>query len=659
MRNNKEAKEILRQVLIEDGAVLEPGEEWQCYVTYSPTEVGSSTATSSIYDIDGNVAVTWNASLTSLVPPVATIGDDIIVMADNNTHQEVRQLAIGNTNGNSELEWTAKLRFSRGQEAPEEAYVATTSVEAAKAMTAAVETDVKVGAKAGLKADVSYNRTLKHTDEEEVENWLGFGFATAFVSGTQFTVPDDGFLLSHVETWFRHENQSTGTLYVEIMAGGTSIEHASVIAKGSYQYEEEGYGDVGKFHTIELDEPIFLYPGEDFYVVIKYPLGVGNPQGKVNDYANATAGRYFFQYEGEWADIYASQFFDNAFLVRVHELEFKEMTWVKLAQTKGTVAAGESVDLDITFDAAYTQEYVNNAEIAITTNDPIHKELKADLFLLMNEGPKFTHIEGLDMIDENTVSTLKFSVKDMEQDNYSVELVSAIDWAEITKNEGGELEVTLSPDYFAQGLHDIELLGKDEHNEETSYIFPIEVININRDPHFTYGELKDTIMVLEHGAHDIAFEELIADKDMDEMSYNITMSNEEVVDLFIGDNGIVLTPVTIGNVEVSVSGTDEHGAKLNGSYTITVVNRTGFNSLEDGGVEIYPNPASDFIKVCWNNQNSEQVQVRLIHANGSVIEEAMVQGSQYTFTVSHLTRGVYMVELVSGNETVVSKIVKQ
>lgn len=645
------------QLLIEDGSVLEPGEEWQCYVTYSPTQVGSSSASTSIYDIDGKVAITWSANITSLLPPVASIGDDVYVLADNTTHKEVRQLAIGNLNGNSELEWSAKLRYSRGQEAPAEAYVSPASV-LSNVLKLGSATNIKQGKSSQLKAEAVYNRTLKHTDEEEVENWLGFGFSTAFISGTKFTVPENGFLLSHVETWFRHENKASGTLYVEIMAGGTSIEHASVIAQGSYQYQEEGFGDVGKFYTIELDEPIFLYPGEDFYVVVKYPLGVGNPQGKINDYANATEGRYFFQYNGEWSDIYASQFYDNAFLVRVHELEFKEMTWIKLAQTSGAVAAGESFDLDLTFDASYAQEYVNKAEIVLSTNDPISKELSADLFLLMNQGPKFEHLEGLDMLDENSISTLKFNVKDMEQDNYTVQLMSDLEWVEITKNDGGELELTLAPDYFAQGLHNIEILGTDEHNEETSYIYPLEVINVNRDPYFTKGELNDTTMLLEHGAHEISFDELIADLDMDKMTYNVALSNEDVIELFVSENGIVLTPFTIGSVDLSISGTDEYGAKLNGTYTITVVNRTGFDSVESEQIEIYPNPAEDYITVQMNVDITSEYTIRMINSAGLKLIEMETLSNVNTINVSDLAKGIYLVEVITDEHTYFMKVVK-
>ena len=105
-------------------------------------------------------------------------------------------------------------------------------------------------------------------------------------------------------------------MYVEILAG-ESIEKASVIAKGSLAYEEDAYGEIGKFFTIPLDNPTYLYPSEDFYVVIHYPLGVGNAQGIINDYTNAQSDRYYYQFDGEWFDLYSdSQFYDNAFLVK-------------------------------------------------------------------------------------------------------------------------------------------------------------------------------------------------------------------------------------------------------------------------------------------------------------------------------------------------------
>ncbi len=650
-----------RPTLIADGTKLEAGDEWQCYVTYEPTQPGTSIATSTIKDINGNVVLTWSASLTSELPPVATIGQDVVVMADKSTYTETRTFNISNVNGASELEWTAQLHFERGAKVSDDIYESASA--APNATTAMLNSEVNLNAtQAGtsLKAMNTYNRTLKHVARDAVDNWLGFGGAVAFTSATKFTVPHDGFTLSHVETWYRYESQNEGTLYVEILAGGSSIDKAQLVAKGLLDYKEDGYDDKGKYYTISLDESVYLYPNEDFYVVVRYPLGISNCQGINKDMASASEGKYFYQYDGEWYDIYLDpKFYDNAFMVKAHEEEYIEKTWVKLLQNKGTVATGDEVNIDLDFNAEHAPEYINKAELTITTNDPVNPEQSVDVLLLMNKGPQFKHVQGLNKIEENSSSTIEFSVKDLENDSYTVELLSEADWMQLTTNEGGTVEITLTPGYFDQGLHNVELRGEDEHGEQSGFVYPIEVININRPPYFTYGELKDTIMVLGHGAHEISFEELITDDDKDEMNFNVTLSNKGVIDLFIGESGIVLTPFSIGNTDLTISVTDAYGEKLSGSYNITVVNRTGLDSVEDGTVEVYPNPASDFIVVHLKQQNNTDVIMRLMNVDGTIVKELKSNGQQHRLNIDHLSKGIYLLEITSGSEVYITKVIKQ
>lgn len=651
-------------VLIADGTKLEPGDEWTCLVTYEPSQPGTSTANTIIKDMDGNAVLTWSAALTSELPPVAVIGDDVVVMADEATHTETRSFNISNATGASELEWTAKLHFERGATVSDDVYEsASATATATTTMLNSEANHSAVQASPSLKAMNTYNRTLKHTAREVADNWLGFGGAVAFTSATKFTVPENGFTLSHVETWYRYENQKEGTLYVEILAGGNSIDQAQIIAKGLLNYKEEGYDDMGKYYTIPLEESVYLYPGEDFYVVVRYPLGVGNCQGINKDMANATEERYFYQYDGEWYDIYLDpQFYDNAFMVKAHEEEYIEKTWVKLLQNSGTVETGSDFNLDLDFNALHAPEYVNKAELTITTNDPVNPEQTVDVLLLMDKGPQFEHVKGLNKVEENSSATIEFAVKDLENDSYTVELVSEVDWMQMTTNDGGVVEITLTPGYFDQGLYNIDLMGEDEHGELTSFTYPVEVINVNREPYFTHGELKDTTMVLEHGAHEIRFDEWIMDLDPDEVRYNVALSNEDVMDMYVGDEGVVLTPFTIGMVDLTVSATDEYGAKLSGTYSITVRNRTGLDDIQSVGLEVYPNPATDYIIMSWNHNFPGDAKVRLSNVDGSVVYTDSITNDasgEYRINISHLQSGIYMLEVITGSESYIQKVIKQ
>ncbi len=649
-------------IVIADGQTIEPGDKWQCYLTYSPAGLGTSTANVVINDIDGNEVVNWNAQIAGKMPPIATIGDNVVVHADTKDLVDSRQFTIGNVDGQSTLEWTAELKFTRGKTAPDWVYESTSSNTTTNALSSLTIFSNEVSANAAsLKSTTSYNRTLKHIEEDYPDNWLGFGNEYAFTSGTKFTTPENGFTLSHIETWFRRENKKEGTLYVEILAGGSSIEDAKVIAKGALDFSETDYDDQGKYYTIPLEESVYLFPEEDFFVAIYYPLGIGNTQGIINDALNAQEGRYYYLYDGEWYDLYSDDsFYDNAFMVKAHEEQYEEKTWIKLASADGTVNAGESFNLDLTFIAENAQEDINYSELVIKTNDPLHSELNADMYLIMNKGPQFKKLEGLSMVEENTTSTVTFSVEDLENDSYSVEINSDQNWVELTKVEDGIVELTLTPDYFSQGNYTIQLKGTEEHDEVTLYDYDVEVINVNRDPVYTYGAVNDTTIYFEHGSYEQAYNDLIIDPDNDEITYTISVNKDDIIDLYKSETGVVITPIGVGSTEVTLVATDENGAKLQAVYNITVKNRVGIDDNESTNIEIYPNPADKYLTILFKEGMSDEAIVRFIHSNGSIAEYKVIDTHsvhQYTFEIDHLNVGIYFVEVISGDVSYVQKVV--
>ena len=61
---------------------------------------------------------------------------------------------------------------------------------------------------------------------------------------------------------------------------------------------------------------------------------------------------------------------------------------------------------------------------------------------------------------------------------------------------------------------------------------------------------------------------------------------------------------------------------------------------------VYPNPASNFIKIAWNN--SETAAVKVINMLGVVVEDISVKGKEsITISTVELTEGVYFVEVGS------------
>ena len=77
---------------------------------------------------------------------------------------------------------------------------------------------------------------------------------------------------------------------------------------------------------------------------------------------------------------------------------------------------------------------------------------------------------------------------------------------------------------------------------------------------------------------------------------------------------------------------------------------------EDGNVEIYPNPARDYIKLSSNN--CQLSAVRVYNYLGILVEEIEVNSSDIEINVSDYSNGVYFIEIQTENGNVVKKIVK-
>lgn len=103
---------------------------------------------------------------------------------------------------------------------------------------------------------------------------------------------------------------------------------------------------------------------------------------------------------------------------------------------------------------------------------------------------------------------------------------------------------------------------------------------------------------------------------------------------------------------------DANGCSASDSTSITVDLCTGTDEYNAAAMAVFPNPASDFITVKSGLNN---VRVQLVDAAGRLIAEEVVSNysAQLDLSVLAPAKGVYMVKLVSGKNTIsVKKLVR-
>ncbi|HSZ24219.1 MAG TPA: T9SS type A sorting domain-containing protein [Cytophagaceae bacterium] len=104
--------------------------------------------------------------------------------------------------------------------------------------------------------------------------------------------------------------------------------------------------------------------------------------------------------------------------------------------------------------------------------------------------------------------------------------------------------------------------------------------------------------------------------------------------------------IQIGDA-VTAKGTTATGGTVTG--TTTAVN----NAL----ISVYPNPARDQINIDLSSLNSSEATVKILNASGTAVYNSTVSNTNVSVSTSALLKGIYMVQVSSGNQIANQKIV--
>ncbi len=125
-----------------------------------------------------------------------------------------------------------------------------------------------------------------------------------------------------------------------------------------------------------------------------------------------------------------------------------------------------------------------------------------------------------------------------------------------------------------------------------------------------------------------------------------------------GATGTSTTGLGVGNYTVAV--TDANNCVSTFNFSITV--GTDITTVEPKiGVSIYPNPNAGKFLVTVSNNNGNETQIEVYNTLGQQIfvsELKMSAVSEFEIDLSHAPANTYFVKVVSGNETVVRKVLR-
>jgi hypothetical protein len=128
-------------------------------------------------------------------------------------------------------------------------------------------------------------------------------------------------------------------------------------------------------------------------------------------------------------------------------------------------------------------------------------------------------------------------------------------------------------------------------------------------------------------------------------------------------NGI-FTPSLLGagTYEITYTFTDANGCEGSATQAIKVDDCTsGLADLNNGlQFEMFPNPTSDKVNLMINNDETTDINIRIISLDGKIIESVFIRNTlnfNHTLDVYNYTSGVYFVHISSNLGNVVKKLI--
>lgn len=633
--------------------VVKPGDVLKVRPVFAPETTGEFTDELVFTTNIGSISVTLKG--TAVEPAVLSIDTTPInVVMNTLTETTTKQIAFDNLAGKSALNYEVSIDYGRPSTETSSEQVSPTSRD--NFLLTKDAGDIKPG----VRPSGTYNRTITHTDKDLPDTWIGTGGAAPFTLATKYNAGAEGFNLSHVETYFRREDLLDGTIRVEIRAGGTSIADAVKLAEGTIDFGGTEGDETGAWYAIQLDEAAAIYPNEDFYVLVTYPLGINYPQGTVTD-EETVAGRYFYYDEGFWYNAQDVEGFASfGWLMYVGEQEAANSSWLTItSDLNGTLTVGEESAIKLLVDGTLADRGDQVATVVVTTNDPEHLVSRVPVKLHMNEAPAFVNAPDLIIIAENEEQSVEIQVIDSEGNTFTV--VPHQSYPDISYTYiNGKLTVALSPAFGDAGSYAYVFVAKDQYNAESSLTLNVEVIHTNRPPVYV-GPAGGLEYSANGKLNEYRIEDFFSDPDGDAITFEVTTGDREVADVFSAAEEFIVRPVAPGTTTLNFivsDGLDEFVYSVDVDVHLVL----GVEEHVSQGVQVYPNPVKDVAHVVLDEQWKGVVRFMITDLSGKqhIIHDVNVNGQDaVALDVKSLTTGFYILNVNARGKRVSVKLIKE
>ena len=622
------------------------------------------------------------------------VGEDSVIISNNGEYKLTYELRLDPT-GEGEV-----VEEDQGGGGVAPAVARTLSVEDATTLRQNIMVPVKAFENAEVSVldapkaeNFTYNKALYYPTMAGNNTTYQYGTGNTFgeyKAATYYVAPETGFNISHIYTATYIGDLKDVDIKVEIIKGN-NVEGTTVLGKGSFHIDEM---ETAQFLVIPLDRAVYMAPGQDFYVVITYPVGIEYPAYLSYKEEGVESNRFMGFVEGYgWFDIatmFENQYGSLGYIMTC--LETKEGdAWVKMlnpeSEKAGSIAPGESLNVKFRFSAADApMDKGNKAVLVIKSNDPNQPLVNFPIVLDKNAAPVVTAPTGITYAKEGALTQVEFTVTEPENEDFSLRLddngniaklsavtaVNATDTCviQISENiatikgaatEGVKVVANITPEFGSAGSYALTVTATDASENEAQASARYIVEHVNQAPKVIATEDYMTMMATTT-SDIISFADFFEDPDGDELTYELSVSPDNIVTAFNSNESAIFLANEVGVAIVRITATDPSGAKAVYAFELEV---TEFNGVENitinSQVNIFPNPVVSTLNVICDF-NCDAVNYRIYGMNGAIVYDetsACVSAKVKTINVEALPTGVYLLKVTNSQGVATYPLIKK
>ena len=534
------------------------------------------------------------------------------------------------------------------------------------------------------KTDADFIRGLYYPVMPNQKTTYNYGSGKTYdtyKAATAFTSPAEGFNIAKIYTIMKIGSITDKDLTVEIKTGGVD---GKTVGTGKYHISSVSNTEASYQIVITLDRAVYIPAGQEFHVVITYPLGEAWPTTLCVKEESVVTERYLGWTESyDWFDVaslFKEQYGSLGYVMSCLETETGH-SWVELA-SDGSVftidpAKTATLKLNVLSNAA-PLESDNMAMLVIKTNDPASQIVNVPVYLSKNGTPRVSAGADNILIDEGNEAQVTFTVTEPDNDDVTLtlddnggvskiagvtggEAVIAEDGASatVTKVEDAlQVLVTIAPKRGDIGNYNVTLSASDVHYQEGQATTVYTVAHVNSAPEAV--AYADILIDVDGVSPIVNFGDLFTDADGDDLVYTFTVADGSVIEAYATATSAMFVGLKPGESTVTVTATDPSGASATNTVKVVVSEKSGVNDIVlSTEVKVWPNPVVDRLNITLGG-NVATAELSLVAMNGAAVYSETVTncGSAHHIDVANLPTGAYVLRIVANGSQASYVIVK-